>query len=95
MAILTVVVYSIDLYKLVFNFNIRNVFYQTQTCSCINTFFFHYPGGDVVVNAPMDGEAVYMSFFKSVGDSVAKNEVVVEVESDKVGAHFTDVLLLK
>ena len=37
-------------------------------------------GGDVVVNAPMDGEAVYMSFFKSVGDSVAKNEVVVEVE---------------
>jgi pyruvate/2-oxoglutarate dehydrogenase complex dihydrolipoamide acyltransferase (E2) component len=36
-----------------------------------------------VVNAPMDGEAVYMSFFKSVGDTVKKNEVVVEVESDK------------
>lgn len=36
-----------------------------------------------MVNAPMDGEAVYMSFFKSVGDAVMKNEVIVEVESDK------------
>merc|ERR1719335_2037017 len=40
-------------------------------------------GAAQVVNAPMDGEGVYMSFFKAVGDSVAKNDVVVEVESDK------------
>lgn len=31
----------------------------------------------------MDGEAVYISFHKAVGDAVEKNDVVLEVESDK------------
>ena len=31
----------------------------------------------------MDGEAVYLTFYKKVGDSVEKNELVIEVESDK------------
>lgn len=41
-------------------------------------------GGDVVVvKAPMDGEGVYITFHKKVGDAVNKGDVLAEVESDK------------
>lgn len=41
-------------------------------------------GGDLTtVNAPMDGEGVYITFIRKVGDSVAKDDVIMEVESDK------------
>lgn len=40
-------------------------------------------GESVTVKAPMDGEGVYISFHKKVGDAVAADEIVAEVESDK------------
>ena len=36
-----------------------------------------------------DHEGVYMSFFKAVGDSVAKNDVVIEVCSHFYGWKIT------
>lgn len=40
-------------------------------------------GGVTKVNAPMDGEGVYLTFQFKVGDSVKAGDVVIEVESDK------------
>merc|ERR1719282_385346 len=35
------------------------------------------------IKAPMDGEGVYIKFFKQVGDTVDKEDIICEVESDK------------
>jgi pyruvate/2-oxoglutarate dehydrogenase complex dihydrolipoamide acyltransferase (E2) component len=40
-------------------------------------------GSTEIVNAPMDGEAVTISFIKKPGDTVVADELVAEVESDK------------
>jgi pyruvate/2-oxoglutarate dehydrogenase complex dihydrolipoamide acyltransferase (E2) component len=41
-------------------------------------------GGELVnVNAPMDGEGVYIVFDKKVGEYVTADEVIGEIESDK------------
>ena len=47
-------------------------------------------GGEVVtVNAPMDGEGVYLTFHKKAGEAVKKGDIVVEVESDKATIEVT------
>ncbi|CAD7960440.1 unnamed protein product [Amoebophrya sp. A120] len=46
-------------------------------------------GATETVFAPMDGEGVYISFQKKVGDSVKADEIIAEVESDKATIEIT------
>jgi len=43
----------------------------------------HIEGMEEILNAPMDGENVMVSFRKQVGDQVNVDDVVAEIESDK------------